>query len=278
MNVDIPRRIKWRRPFAIAFTGSLLLGSTVALRSEPASGRPEGALVDIPGAIQEYAGVTFEEVQVATENQTSQRAHACMAMAGWTYPDYEPRTAPDPVIRVPVAEMYLRQLDSSETVETEDPDRSTAERACWTQAIKSVQNPMDAILAWVDAQTPGIYDAVGADRRVIAAHLAERRCIQDAGYPSIEVGEQRLEGSAAAVAERVGSGDLDLSTARSELAAIATQERALWAATDRCRDPAMEVERSVAIEAESAWLSAHLESLHTQIDLYRADIEGMVGS
>jgi hypothetical protein len=266
--------------FLVALIGTLTIvgGTIIASGSAPASGPSEGVPVDIPTAIEDYAGVTIEQMQVATENSIAQKAHACMVAAGWTYPDFEPRTTPEPVIRVPVAEMYLEQLTASPATEPDDPDRAAAERDCWGRAISSVENPVSEVLAWVDAETQGIYDGVGADPRVVAARATEQQCITDAGYPSVEESQQNLEGMAAAVVDRVDAGALDLPSAESELADIAAAERELWAATDRCRGRAMDVERSVAAEAESAWLSTNLDRLHAQIDRRRAAIESLVGS
>lgn len=268
--------------FLVALIGTAVIvgGTIIAFGSAPATlglGN-EGAPVDIPTAIEDYAGVTIEQMQVATDNRIAQTAHACMVAAGWTYPDFEPRTTPEPVISVPVAEMYLKQLTASPTTEHDDPNRASAERDCWGGAISSIQNPLSEVLAWVDANTQGIYDGVGTDPRVVAARATAHRCIREAGYPSGGVeSQQNLEAMAAVIADRVEAGTLDLQSAESELADIAAAERELWAAADRCRGPAMDVERSVAAEAESAWLTINLSRLHAQIDSRRAAIESSIG-
>jgi len=270
--------ISSRSLVALIGTVTIVGGTIIASGSAPASGPSADAPVDIPTAIEAYAGVTIEQIQVATDNRIARKAHACMAAAGWTYPDFEPRTAPEPVIRVPVAEMYLEQLTAPTPTEPDDPGRAAAERDCWGGAISSGENPVSELLAWVDGETQGIYDGVGADPRVVAARATAQRCTRDAGYPSVEESAQSLYEMAAAVADRVDAGSLDLASAESELADIAAAERGLWAAADRCRGPAMDVERSVAAEAESAWLSTNLDRLHAQIDSRRAAIESLIGS
>lgn len=273
-SMPIPRR------FLVALIGTVtIVGATIiASGSSAGSGPSAGAPVDIPTAIEAYAGVTIEQIQVATDNRIAKEAHACVAAAGWAYPDFEPRTAPEPVIRVTVAEMYLEQLTAPSTTKPDDSGRAAAENDCWRGAISSVQNPISEVLAWVDGETQGLYDGVGVDPRVLAARATAQRCIRDAGYPSVEAIQQSLGEMATAVADRVAVGSLDLPAAETELAEIAAAERELWAAIDRCQGPAMVVERSVAAEAESAWLSINLERLHAQIDSRRAMIESLIGS
>lgn len=210
-----------------------------------ASNPPLQGGTTLDDVVESVTGYTMGELSSARLDAQGKLGMDCMRERGFDPDPKEfPTSAPDgtepPKAYGGTTENALNTVRDYQPVVTtpDSADYDVAYDICLPIGIDGVVDPLVDFRAWLEQASKDLTDRIFADQRLVAADMAERRCLEDLGYGYSTVNEfvNSIVDRANPIVESFIAGSTTQAEAQSLLLALRAEEDELSPRVNACAD------------------------------------------